>query len=133
MKKLTATLLAGLLLASSFPASAGRLSDDRHARRDRHERFDRYERHAPVARHAHQRPRHHVSGLAVLGAGLVLGSILLATETSRPRSAPLIVTPISPLSSAPPVQAVWHYCEAYRTYYPYVDSCPGGWRAVPAD
>jgi hypothetical protein len=31
----------------------------------------------------------------------------------------------------PPVQ-YWYYCEAGRTYYPYVATCPSGWQQVPA-
>jgi len=31
----------------------------------------------------------------------------------------------------PPAQ-YWYYCEASGTYYPYVATCPGGWREVPA-
>ncbi len=31
----------------------------------------------------------------------------------------------------PPVQS-WYYCDAAGAYYPYVASCPGGWREVPA-
>jgi hypothetical protein len=26
----------------------------------------------------------------------------------------------------------WYYCDATRTYYPYVKQCSSGWRAVPA-
>lgn len=26
----------------------------------------------------------------------------------------------------------WYYCEASKTYYPYVKECESGWRAVPA-
>jgi hypothetical protein len=26
----------------------------------------------------------------------------------------------------------WYYCDASRTYYPYVKDCTSGWRAVPA-
>ena len=26
----------------------------------------------------------------------------------------------------------WYYCEASRTYYPYVKGCPSGWQRVPA-
>jgi hypothetical protein len=26
----------------------------------------------------------------------------------------------------------WYYCDASRTYYPYVKECAGGWREVPA-
>ena len=28
---------------------------------------------------------------------------------------------------------VWYYCDSARAYYPYVQSCPGGWRMVPAN
>ncbi|MEQ1525234.1 MAG: hypothetical protein ABL902_00700 [Gallionella sp.] len=35
---------------------------------------------------------------------------------------------------APKVAAapVWYFCPATNTYYPYVNSCPGGWQTVPA-
>jgi len=26
----------------------------------------------------------------------------------------------------------WYYCDASKTYYPYVKQCGSGWRAVPA-
>ena len=26
----------------------------------------------------------------------------------------------------------WFYCDASKTYYPYVKQCAGGWRQVPA-
>jgi hypothetical protein len=26
----------------------------------------------------------------------------------------------------------WYYCDASKTYYPYVKQCSSGWRAVPA-
>ena len=26
----------------------------------------------------------------------------------------------------------WHFCDASQTYYPYVATCEGGWRTVPA-
>ena len=39
----------------------------------------------------------------------------------------------SPLVVAPrPAQQFWYYCDAARGYYPYVSSCPGGWKTVPA-
>lgn len=37
-----------------------------------------------------------------------------------------------PVVTAPPVPQVWYYCEAAGAYYPYVPSCPTGWKAVPA-
>jgi hypothetical protein len=48
--------------------------------------------------------------------------------------APPVVT-VAPRPSAappPPAPQSWYYCEAARGYFPYVPSCPGGWRAVPA-
>lgn len=32
----------------------------------------------------------------------------------------------------PPATQYWYYCEPAKQYYPYVPSCPSGWRAVPA-
>jgi hypothetical protein len=32
--------------------------------------------------------------------------------------------------AAPPTP-YWYYCEASGAYYPYVATCPGGWRPVP--
>jgi len=39
--------------------------------------------------------------------------------------------PATVAAPLPPVQ-YWYYCEAYRTYYPYAATCPGGWQQVPA-
>lgn len=46
---------------------------------------------------------------------------------------PVYVPPVyaPPVASAPPAQ-YWYYCDNPRGYYPYVPSCGGGWRAVPA-
>ena len=43
---------------------------------------------------------------------------------------PMVAVP-QPVVPAPPA-SFWYYCDAYRAYYPYVPSCPTGWRAVPA-
>jgi hypothetical protein len=43
-----------------------------------------------------------------------------------------LVTPrAGPVPPAPPTQ-YWYLCEASKTYYPYVATCPGGWKQVPA-
>ena len=34
--------------------------------------------------------------------------------------------------AAPAVAGWWYYCDASRTYYPYVKECPSGWQRVPA-
>jgi len=51
-----------------------------------------------------------------------------------PPSAP---APVPPMPPAPTMQAqnlpaVWYYCEASKTYYPYVSECAAGWKTVPA-
>jgi len=38
--------------------------------------------------------------------------------------------PVAP-AVQPPAQS-WYYCEASKGYYPYVPSCPAGWKTVPA-
>ena len=45
---------------------------------------------------------------------------------------PVVVTP--PVDSVPPVPPTeyWYLCEGSNTYYPYVATCPGGWKQVPA-
>lgn len=41
--------------------------------------------------------------------------------------------PAEPDAGAPPQDSgSWYYCDASRTYYPYVKQCASGWRAVPA-
>ena len=54
---------------------------------------------------------------------------------------PTVVVPAAPTTyverdssraAAPPQRSFWYYCEASKTYYPYVKQCPGGWlRVVP--
>ena len=43
-----------------------------------------------------------------------------------------LVTPlVATAPPAPPAQ-YWYFCESAKTYYPYVATCPGGWKQVPA-
>ena len=48
----------------------------------------------------------------------------------NPWEPPVVVVP--PAEAAPPPAQYWYYCDSSRTYYPYVASCPEGWRKVPA-
>ncbi len=41
------------------------------------------------------------------------------------------VVDLGPNAPPPPTQ-VWYWCDASQQYYPYVATCPGGWRQVPA-
>ena len=43
-----------------------------------------------------------------------------------------VATPAPAPAPAPQTSAVWYYCEASKTYYPYVKECPAGWKTVPA-
>lgn len=40
--------------------------------------------------------------------------------------------PPSPQTTQTPPPGYWYYCETSKTYYPYVNECPEGWRQVPA-
>ncbi|HWQ94698.1 MAG TPA: hypothetical protein VN418_04250 [Gammaproteobacteria bacterium] len=53
----------------------------------------------------------------------------------NPYTPPIVVIPQTPPAgySAPAPQAQnWYYCASAKNYYPYVPSCPEGWRTVPA-
>lgn len=54
--------------------------------------------------------------------------VVVAPQAMDPAMAPQ-----GALQGAPqPAPQTWHFCDASQTYYPYVSSCEGGWRAVPA-
>jgi hypothetical protein len=42
----------------------------------------------------------------------------------------MVPVPAAPEPVAPPPPQYWFYCESGKTYYPYVPTCPGGWRTV---
>ena len=51
----------------------------------------------------------------------------------NPWEPPPVVMPNPPAGSAPPPPTqYWYYCEASKSYYPYVASCASGWMQVPA-
>ena len=53
-----------------------------------------------------------------------------------PYTPPVVVVqptaPVTPAPNAPPPPQYWYYCNSAKTYYPYVASCPEGWKEVPA-
>jgi hypothetical protein len=49
-----------------------------------------------------------------------------------PYTPPVIVTQPSAQPVAPPPAQFWYFCTSSNSYYPYVSSCPDGWKAVPA-
>lgn len=47
---------------------------------------------------------------------------------------PPVVVQQAPVVVAPnPDDAYWYYCDNPKGYYPYVNSCPGGWMKVVPD
>lgn len=130
MKKLATGLIASLLLASSLPVLAG----PHDYRGERHYKQDRHERHFYNKHQRHHYPRHqhygHAPAWGALGLGLAVGGIMLAIEAPRPP--PVVVIPAPPpLLRAP--ERLWYYCDSAQAYYPYVQQCYEGWRAVPAN
>ena len=54
----------------------------------------------------------------------------------EPYLPPVSYTVVQPAPPAPvvvqPQPSVWYYCDRPAGYYPYIPSCPGGWRSVAA-
>ena len=44
--------------------------------------------------------------------------------------APVYVEQGGLTASAPQEASYWYYCNASKTYYPYVKECPAGWQKV---
>lgn len=81
--------------------------------------------------------RHGYSGARF---GLVIGAPFSPWYYPSPYyySPPVIIEPapqvyIEQAPVVPPASMqsnYWYYCDASRTYYPYVTECPGGWQRV---
>ena len=58
--------------------------------------------------------------------------IPMLMPTPTPEAYPPVVSqPSQQLSIQPPASPPsWYYCDKPQGYYPYVQACPGGWRAV---
>jgi hypothetical protein len=46
--------------------------------------------------------------------------------------APVVIVPQVESIPTPPPTQYWYYCEASRSYYPYVSTCTSSWKPVPA-
>lgn len=44
----------------------------------------------------------------------------------------VIVQPSAVVAPSAQVSQSWYYCTVPKGYYPYVTTCPGGWRQVPS-
>lgn len=45
------------------------------------------------------------------------------------RAPPVYIEQADPQPAPAPIN-YWYYCNASKTYYPYVNECPGGWQRV---
>jgi|GEM_PF-769479 len=47
---------------------------------------------------------------------------------------PVVVQQEAPITlpNLPPAPQSWYYCDSAKAYYPYAQSCPEGWRSIPA-
>lgn len=56
--------------------------------------------------------------------------LVVAETTPAP---PVVVQVPAPVPApAQPAVQFWYYCDAAQGYYPYIASCPSGWKTVPA-
>jgi len=60
--------------------------------------------------------------------------VVLPPVYVEPAPPPVVVLPQQAPAPAPAqeVPGYWFYCEESKAYYPYVTTCPGGWKKVPA-
>lgn len=121
--KLFTAALAGIgLLALAMPALAQWHDHDIH-------RF--HHRDVIIWRGGHW---HHVWHGGRLGWWWVVGpSWYFYTAPVYPYPDPYVpqTVVVAPPAGPPPAQS-WYYCDDPQGYYPYVNTCRGAWRAVPA-
>jgi len=60
--------------------------------------------------------------------------VVVVEQAPAPVVIPVPVQPAPQVAPAPAQGApqFWYYCEAAGGYYPYVPTCPSGWKTVPA-
>ena len=124
------------LLPLSFLSLPANADHDHHERHESHERWHgdihSFERHdLPVWRGGHW---HHGLHDGRLGWWWIISDLWYyypqpVYPYPNPYTPPVVVVP--PGSPETTIQ-IWYYCDSERGYYPYVSSCPEGWRAVPS-
>jgi len=145
MTRTISLILAFSTLVAVAPMSAYADRDDR-GRGDRHD--DRrawhgdirsfHERDLPRWRSGHWNHGYHDGRLGWwwVVAGLWYFYPQRVAPYPDPYTPPPVVivqpTQPAPAQTAPPPAQYWYYCDAAKGYYPYVPSCPAGWRMVPA-
>lgn len=58
--------------------------------------------------------------------------VIVVERAPQPVVVPIQPAPQAPATFSPPVAQFWYYCESAGAYYPYVATCPSGWKTVPA-
>jgi len=53
-------------------------------------------------------------------------------EQAPPQMPPPSAPPSQPAQTPAQAAGTWYYCDSAKSYYPYIATCPGGWRAVAA-
>jgi|SRR5580765_8324912 hypothetical protein len=71
--------------------------------------------HASSGGKSHAHHHHHSGGAVFIGGGFYYGYPYYPYPYGVPLYAPM------------PADPYWYYCRAANAYYPYVQSCPGGW------
>jgi len=125
-------LTVATLVAVSLPASAER--DGRHDGFGGHRDIRHFDRHDyAVWRSGSWRHGWHEGRLGWWW--IVAGAWYFYPEPVYPYPdpyiPPVVVAQPLPQPEPPPAQ-FWYFCTASKGYYPYVSSCPGGWKTVPA-
>lgn len=97
--------------------------------------------------HGYGHGGHGYRGHSHFGVGVYLGGPIYAPWSPWYYPAPyyyppaVVAVPSSPpvyieqggdyqAAPAPQSQNYWYYCADSKTYYPYVNECPGGWQRV---
>jgi hypothetical protein len=118
-------ILAVLLWASAGPGQAWRGG---HGVRGHGFRGPHHHHHG--FHHGHRGPR------VRIGIGVGLGTFRgphwgWGPDWPRYAYPPAVVAPPPVVvQPSPPQPQYWYYCDSAQAYYPYVQQCPGGWRAV---
>jgi hypothetical protein len=147
MKQIISGIVVGILLVISLPVLADR-GEGRHFEGREIHRFG--ERDLGIWRAGHWYHGRHEGRLGYwwVAAGLWYfypSPVFPYPDPYTPpvlvinQQPPVVVAPQTPVMVAPqapaPVQQPaqsWSYCNSAKGYYPYVPSCPEGWKSVPA-
>lgn len=146
LKHTAAGLLLGVMLIISLPVLAeyrdGYGSGSRHGQWEDHEIHRFGEHDLKTWRGGHWRHGSHdgLTGWWWIAAGIWYfypGPVYPYPDPYTPpvtiinQQPPVVVVqPNVPIPPQPAAQN-WYYCDSAKNYYPYVPSCPEGWKTVP--